>query len=173
MHLKNRIRFLITAWYLSIVLGATYRSAFAAEPEYEVKTAFLYNFAKFVEWPREILPSDDTPLIFCIVAPELVKRATTALQHRRIKRRQITVITPENLSSTASCHVLYVADERQVGLYENAPLEARGVLTVTDSSSDGIISFTVVDGRVKFRINASRAAKAGLRISSQLMKLSL
>lgn len=31
-----------------------------------MKAAFLYNFARFVEWPRDAFQSDQTPIILCL-----------------------------------------------------------------------------------------------------------
>jgi len=38
--------------------------------EYLVKAAFLYNFAKFVEWPEEAFYDDRSPLTLCILGED-------------------------------------------------------------------------------------------------------
>ncbi len=39
--------------------------------EYQVKAAFLFNFAKFVEWPADAFPTADTPLQICVLGRTL------------------------------------------------------------------------------------------------------
>jgi len=41
-----------------------------AAREYEVKAAFLYNFAAFVEWPRAAFAEDSSPIVVCIVGTD-------------------------------------------------------------------------------------------------------
>jgi hypothetical protein len=38
--------------------------------EYQVKAAYLFNFAKFVEWPAEAFPSADAPLQICVLGQD-------------------------------------------------------------------------------------------------------
>ncbi len=37
--------------------------------EYQVKAAFLFNFAKFVEWPAQAFKSADEPIGVCVLGP--------------------------------------------------------------------------------------------------------
>ncbi|MBK7300682.1 MAG: YfiR family protein [Moraxellaceae bacterium] len=80
--------------------------------EDQIKAAFVYNFAKFVEWPETAFPSKDAPLVLCVLGKDNVGSALQILEKREVQGRQLrlNVITRLNeYLQNNSCHILFIA----------------------------------------------------------------
>jgi hypothetical protein len=156
-----------------LVLGASAAFADGAK-ESEVKAAFLYNFTKFVEWPAESLPDDDSPIVIGVlgkspIGDELAK----AVQNRKVNQHPITIVQLDSLETATRVHVLFVpaTAEALLGDLREWP---RGVLAVGETEAFariGTIAFTKAGDKVRFQIDVSIAERGGLKISAQLQKL--
>jgi hypothetical protein len=139
---------------------------------YEVKAAFLYNFARFIEWPPEV--SDVQPCIgilgkdpFGPVLDQMV-RATSINGRRFVIRRFKTGQEP------GDCRILFISSSEQKRLREILQhLWGRPVLTVGDMpgfcESGGMIDFDLADDRVRFEVNVQAAEQARLEVSCKLL----
>ena len=137
--------------------------------EYRVKAAFLYNFARFVEWPATMAAG---PLTLCVAGRNPFGDALEAtLGGARIRGRAVTsrVITEPD----SSCHIVFVPEGTGAAAY----LRNRQAPTLTVGESDdfiamgGIVNFIREGGNVRFEIDAMAADRAGLRISSRMLRL--
>ena len=163
-----------------IVLAAHLPAACSQQPavtEYHVKAAFLYNFGKFVEWPREAFTSNDAPFRLCVVGGEAFARARESLAGKSIRGRKLDVLPVETPADAAQCHMLFVSSAGQhIGIDRTlGELSRSRTLTVGESSdfivSGGIINLIRVDDRVRFEIDRLAGERAGFRFSAQLLKL--
>jgi hypothetical protein len=158
---------------LVLSLGCAAASAQSA-PEPTLKAAFLYNFAKFAEWPADAAPAD--PLMICVLGdPAIADALDETVKGRTIDGRKVAVsrVKPDGLRA---CHVLYLAGldakaaNQIVDELKNAP-----VLTVSDreqfAQSGGIAGLFVEQGRMRFAINVEAAQRCRVRISSRLLSL--
>jgi YfiR/HmsC-like len=145
--------------------------------EYEVKAAFLYNFTRFVEWPPEALRDGDEPFVIAIlgrdpfgsVLDETVAGKTVA--GHRIEVRRAT-----RADDVRDAQMVFVcASERATAAAILKALGRPGVLIVGDTEGfafrGGAINFTLQARKVRFEINPGSAEQAGLKMSSQLLKL--
>jgi len=143
-------------------------------PDVPVKAAFLYNFAKFVEWPA--LPAA-APLVVCIVGHDGIAAAfVETVRGQNIAGHTLDVWVLENSSRWRACHLLFIADaeaRRSAGGLDE--IKRLPVLTVSDNKgfalAGGIIELYVEAGRMRFAINLDAADRAGLRVSSRLLGL--
>ena len=148
--------------------------AAAGASEYELKAAFLFNFAKFVDWPPNALDKA-AGVSVCVLGDdpfgELLDRT---LAGKSVHERPLVVRRHDDLAATGDCHILFVSAAEERRLARVAPPQAP-VLTVGETDGfvrrGGIIAFAMDDSRLRFEINADAADRAGLRISSQLLKL--
>jgi hypothetical protein len=136
--------------------------------EDQFKAAYLFNFVKFVEWPTS---AADT-LTVCFLGGQGVHEAlASGIDAKRVGPRKLIVRRIEPPASVASCEVLY-ADAGSVDLSLSAGLP---VLTVSDApqfaTHGGMIELFTENHRLRFVINVANVHKAGLRISSDLLKL--
>jgi len=145
--------------------------------EYQVKAAFLYNFAKFVDWPASAFNDAKQPLDICVYGRDPFGTALEdALLGKTIGERRVGLGRAMQFQDLAGCHVVFVSASAHESAADLANrLKGRAVLLVGESegfaASGGTIQFTIEDNRVHFVINPDAADRAGLKISSKLLAL--
>lgn len=142
----------------------------------DLKIAFVYNFSKYIDWPRAVFAAAED-VRFCVAgAPALI--AKFAILNGQITNDRPIRIIPLQLPGQAlqTCHLLYVAADSAIDT--DALLDSFGskpLLTVGDSRgfSDrgGMIELIEVDHRITFRINNAQAQANDIAISSMLLRL--
>ncbi|TAK06616.1 MAG: YfiR family protein, partial [Candidatus Manganitrophaceae bacterium] len=144
--------------------------------EYQVKAAFLYNFAKFVEWPPEALP-DDRPFVIGILGQDpfdgLIDEAVAG---KTVRDRRIVVKRYSKMEDTIESQILYIgASEGENAIRIAKRIGRAPILTVSDADrfaeQGGMVQLMVEQNRVRFAINVAAVERAGLKPSSQLLKL--
>jgi hypothetical protein len=173
--------FYIVALATALTLGARVQDMRASQSnlEYEVKAAFLYNFAKFVEWPAQTFASASAPFVFCIVGSNPFDGALERVISDRTAHGRKIVVREVAEPTSGACHLVFISsseDERVARLVHTAQaVQGAPVLTVGESAafaeSKGMIRLVVEEGGVRFDIDAAAAERAGLKFSSQLLKL--
>jgi len=139
--------------------------------EEQMKAAYLFNFAKFVEWPV----SAQGPIRVCFIGAQGVHAFMTAsAAGKTIGARSITTVMLQSADSRLGCDVIYLgASVDANALMQDAPSTA--ALTVSDvddfTRHGGIIRLFKHENRLRFDINLDNARRAGLKISSNLLKL--
>ena len=165
---------LAVCFFVSTVLCAYAQPSSA--PEYEVKAAFLYNFAKFVEWPEGTFPDDRTVMNVCVISESSFCMTLESIQGKKIKGREIVVRQCREIKDSGTCHILFVcsSEKKRFGQILES-VKYKRILTVGESEGfahlGGIINFTMVGNKIAFEINIDAARAAGLKISSKLLKL--
>jgi len=145
--------------------------------EYRVKAAFLYNFAKFVEWPQGSFSSEQAPVQLCLVGRDPFGEVLDlTLEGRTVNGREVVVERNHDLATLGDCHIVFVGRSSGESLARVMQrVGGTGVLTVGESDAfydlGGIIRFVVDEGKVRFDVNAGEAELASLKVSSQLLKL--
>lgn len=141
--------------------------------ESALKAAFLYNFAKFAQWPADAAGG---PLTICVAGDTAIADALDGtVKGRSVDGREVTVsrVKPDGMRA---CHVLYVTGLDQKHTQQMIDeLTGAPVLTVSDreqfAQSGGIAGLFVEGGKMRFAINVEAAQRARLRISSRLLTL--
>lgn len=153
------------------------RSEGAAFSEAEVKAAFVYNLAKFVEWPTNAFPSEAAPLRVGVFGDEeFTAKLTTLLADKKAHNRAFEVKRIVNPQDAKNFHIVFIPSaESKRGLLVLDAVKKAPVLTVGESDEffeyGGMINLYFEDGQLRFEINAEAAEKAGLVISSKLLRL--
>jgi hypothetical protein len=138
---------------------------------------FLYNIAKFVEWPQEAFKSPDDPIICGMLGDGPYERKLEQLTNPRfVGKRRFVFKHAVNAAQLSNCHILYVKlleMKRWAALASE--IKGRSILTVGDAeqfiSEGGIIRFSLDSGKVRIQINAEAAKREKLRINSKLLSL--
>lgn len=145
--------------------------------EYRLKAAFLYNFAKFAEWPARSFSTSDAPLNFCIAGENPFRGALiTAIAGKHIHARPLKITPVAGIKNLKACHVLFVGKmtKRHMARLILAT-RRRPILTVSESAefarAGGIIHLKTIDKKVRFVINLTSARRAGVTFSSKLLRL--
>jgi YfiR/HmsC-like len=158
---------------LALLLTASSLSAQTASAA-ALKAAFVYNFAKFAEWPADAAKTG--PLTICVLGDMLIANELDGtVKGRAISGREVVVLRVQP-DGVRACHVLCLSglDTKRalqiVDDLKNAP-----VLTVSDADhfaeGGGIAGLFVDDGKMRFAINVEAAKRARLQISSRLLSL--
>jgi len=146
--------------------------------EYLIKAAFLYNFAKFVEWPANAFTHESDPIRLCILGTDPFGDALDSIESKMINNRRLEIKRCETVEETPNCHILFVSSSERNSVPQilNA-FKNLATMTVGDMEDfgrlGGIINFIIVENKVRFEINLESAQKAGLKISSKLLKLAI
>ena len=157
---------------LAICVGS---AAQTSTVEYEVKAAFLYNFAKFVDWPPRAFADAGGPFAFCIAGDAFAGALEKVLDAERLNGRRLVVRRIAPTDNLQGCQIIYVeasasGQYSQITTLGNAP-----VLTVGETEdfidSGGMIRFIETDRRIQFQINTEAAERASLKLSSKLLRL--
>ncbi len=142
--------------------------------EDKAKAGFIFNFTKYTEWPAATLPA--STLLVCSLSGQALSGKLGALQGQQVQGRSIQVRTPTRPNEWRECQVLFItADEveRADNVLRNTAQHP--VLTISDAPdfvrAGGIIGLKLRGGRIRFDINHGAARQAGLKLSSQLLKL--
>ena len=175
-----RIRWVFrTAALFCAVLGtAVPQAAPQSSPsEYQVKAAFLYNFAKFVEWPGGTFASPSSRFKFCVFGEDPFGKALDdALLGKKVAEHPVELLRARKLSDLDGCQVVFIGSSESGHLPDAVErLRGRNVLLVGEgeefAGAGGTIQFFLQDNRVRFAINPDAASRAGLKISSKLLAL--
>ena len=145
--------------------------------EYEVKAAFLYNFAKFVEWPNNVSPDPNAPMVIGILGKDpFGGELDRAIEGRSVNGHRLAIKRFSTLEAYQYCHILFVSSSERNNLARIlAHIGNSSVLTVSETERfaqiGGIINFTTIENRIRFEINRAAAERVGLKISSRLLSL--
>ncbi len=166
------------AWLLFTVNAAAGSQADRVD---RIKAAFILNIARFVSWPPETFESKDEQLLLCLYRSNPIHQAVGLIQGEMVSGRHVSITRVDNLTESDSCHILLIAQNELRSYLKEArsgpiaPLLTIADLTEPDASthsgSDIMISLVRNDTRIGFEINLTRSRQAGLKMSSQLLKL--
>ena len=143
--------------------------------EYEVKAAFLYNFAKFVKWPDEELQGS-TFVIAVLGQDPFGEALDKTIAGKTILDKKVEIRRLEAVSAANQAQILFVSSSEKARLAEILKaLEGESVLTVGESDGfterGGMIAFKLRSDVVRFDINLDQVERARLKMSSQLIRL--
>ena len=166
---------------LSVLLGlATGGWAQETQPsEYQVKAAFLYNFAKFVEWPAQAYSKPDSPIVIGVLGKNVFGADLEHTIHNKmINSRPLEIREFHSTEEATNCHILFISPSERDHLSKVlVALQGTSVLTVSETDqfieAGGMINFVVEENKIHFQINDDAAKKSGLKISSKLLSLAI
>jgi hypothetical protein len=144
----------------------------AAFSEYELKAAFVYNFASFTDWPPNAAPG----MSVCVIGQDPFGRALDTLEGKVVKGQSLTVHRISTIAEARTCRVLFISASEANNLPRLlAAVKDLPVLTVADmedAAQQGVIIGLAIDKqRITFEINASAARNANIVLSSRLLSL--
>jgi hypothetical protein len=145
--------------------------------EYQVKSAYLYSFGRFVEWPSDTPASSGNSFVVCVLGQDPFGRTLDqTVAAITVHDRPVAVKHLSRPEDGRACHILFISASEDARM--KATLDAlRGsrVLTVGETRSfaerGGMIEFTLEGNRVRFLVNLGAAQGAGLTLSSELLRV--
>ena len=173
------------AWFVAVLLTF---AGFAMQPlqsqpasaqfgEFEVKAAFLSSFSQFTKWPSGTFSDEGAPFVIGILGDDPFGGSLEGIiQGRTVSGHKVVIRRGRNANDMRGCQIVYVARSERGRLGEIiASLQGIAILTVGETEQftrqGGVIGFKMDGDKVRFDINASAAKRAGLQISSRLLKI--
>jgi len=172
------LRRLRTTVPLAIALvGVAAPVAIASSLEYRVKAAFIFNFAKFIEWPPQAFADAQTPYSLCVLGQDpFGEDLAAAIAGNLVEGRKLVVRRVADLKGVSGCHILFVSASEHERL--RAILDAVGdapTLTVGEAEdftrAGGGLRFYLSENKVRFEINLAATERARLKVSAKLLSL--
>jgi hypothetical protein len=145
-----------------------------AVPEYELKAAYLYNFALFVAWPADT--RKDGLFVLCVAGDSPLNAALAALEGKAVRSQRLVVRGIDGMPDLGECQMLYIAAAEEMRLERILALaRGRPILTIADALGWGgrgiMINLVARQGRLAFDVNLDAVRQAGLDMSSRLLRL--
>ena len=147
----------------------------AASTEYQVKAAYLFNFAKFVEWPAGAFRTPNSPLVICVLGSNpFGSELEGSIAGKTVGGRRLEIThLPRGLDASA-CQIVFIPSSEKGQVREILQrLTGTNALTVADTSGfiddGGMINFVWEGDRVRFEANVDAAEHAHLRLSARLL----
>ena len=148
--------------------------------EYLIKAGFIYNFAKFVDWPATAFAQPDSPIVIGILGIDpFGPLIDQVVQNKKIGARSFVVKRLKwgtDLKELRDCKILFVGESERAHINELIQIvKTLPILTVGETPGfaerGGVIRFVLEDNRVRFEVNVEAARQADLTISSRLLTL--
>jgi len=136
-----------------------------------VKAGFLFNFAKFVEWPTARLG----PITFCVIGDDTIAAyLESSVAGKNIGLRSVVVRNRPKSAELNTCSVIYFgrSEKNKAGTIATS-LAGAQILTVSEFPELGpkgvAINFFLDQERLRFELHPDAVALAGLKVSSSLL----
>ena len=171
---KFGLRAVMIVWIL-MMLGAQYAHAKTLSGlEYHVKAGFIYNFAKFVEWPTTSFESNNNVIVLCFVSDNPLSEVLFDLNDKIVSGKKIEVRKYKDDHDIEGCNIFFFGTADKTFIQQELiKLKNRNILTVGEiegfAQMGGIINFFMEKNRLRFEVNVDAARKAGLKLSSQIL----
>jgi hypothetical protein len=179
---RRRFRLKIRRWpYLPAIAALAALSVCAQTPkptEYEVEAAYLSHFGGFVQWPARVGSAND-PFYVCVLGQDVFgPLLDAALKGETIGGAPMAARRLTGVEESAGCRILFIRTSKDSQMTASlAALGKSNILTVSDlpgfTRRGGMIQFVLEGNRVRFEINLAAAQRAGLTLSSELLKLAV
>ena len=148
-----------------------------ALPEYVVKAGFLFNFAKYVEWPAEAFEKAETPITIGIVGSDpFGEGLEKTLKNKTVRNRSFVIVRFPERSALQRCHILFIPRTERDNVREILKhVQSWPVLTVGEdegfSRAGGTTNILIENEKPRLEVNPDAAEKARLTIDPKLLKV--
>lgn len=172
---RSRLAISLAFWLLALALPGLAEER--AMDEYQMKGAFLLNFARFVDWPLQAFRGPESPIVICILGPNpFGLEFARAARGLVVEHRPVSLRAEIDVRAATDCHMVFVGAAERKRMRELLQAVQHGhVLTVGESTGfvagGGVIGFRIEADRVRMEISTEAAERAGLRISAKLLSL--
>lgn len=175
--LARRLHAVAIRLLCGVMLLLTLTPAHAAPSEYELKAAFIYQIAKFVEWPSAGAPVNaGVPLRLCVLGGNPFGPALESIRGKPVNERRMEVSLLDMNADTRECNMLFIAAPAERHIERITALSrGTGMLTIGDTQGFAqrgvMVNFFSQDGKIRFEVNLDATRHDGLKISSKLLSL--
>lgn len=167
------MKIFLTFLFLTCFQGLAF--AQADEQEADLKAAFIYNFTRYIDWDPV---SNDYEFTIGIIGPSPVGNSLAEIAKNNFVRNRRIIIhffnKPEEISH---CNILFISQKASFPLQSILNKVDRGMLTISEQpgyAKEGTaFNFVLINDKLKFEANLRSINSAGVKASSQLLKLAM
>ena len=162
-----------------LIAGEVIPSADSTPLELKVKGAYLFNFAKFVEWPASAFREPKSPFVFAVLGDDAFSQFLgDSLKDKTVSGRPIMVRRFTTVDSIEPSHILYVNpsfEAKEPAIFKRLGKESVASVGETPrfARTGGVFRFLLMEGKVRFEVNPDAAHRAGLSISAKLLQVGI
>lgn len=148
-----------------------------APTEYEVKAVFIYNFARYIQWPPSAVPDARRAFVVGLIGKDpFGPTLDHVMRGQSIADRAVVVRRFGSVEDIVNCDILFVASSERKNLRGILDaLDRAPVLTVGDmdqfAERGGMINLTTEANRIRFEVNLEAVSRARLKAGSKLLRL--
>lgn len=149
----------------------------ATSQEYQVKAAFLFNFAQYTQWPSNSFPEATSPLVIGIIGNDPFGAMLDELvRGEKVNGHPLVVQRYRHVEEIKACHILFTSESERKRVEDLfAQTKGRSILTVGDTEpfvrQGGMVRFYTESGKIRFEINVEATKQSHLEVSSRLLRL--
>ena len=143
-----------------------------------MQAIYLYNFAKFIDWPEHVFADKQSPIRICVYGekPNDIRQAAAAIEGKVAQGREVKVRRSTTLSELGDCQMVFIPASERRWLPEVLRVaHAASALTVSDMDdfidAGGGIGLLTIENQIRFEFNLDATQAANLKISARLLKL--
>jgi hypothetical protein len=151
-----------------------------AQPtEYQIKAAYIFNFAKFVEWPMSAFPQASSPIVVGVLGENPFHDALEkTIKNKTVDEHPVLIREFRAATEATNCHILFISSSEKARLPQILKqLNGTSVLTVSEMpafiETGGMINFVLQGSKIRLQINNDAAINAKLKISAKLLNIGL
>lgn len=167
----------LTGWFVlcGLLIFVAPQTLRAQSKEYQVKAAFLYNFAQFVAWPESAFTNADEPFQIGVLGDNpFGADLKETVRGETIHGRTVVIQESRRAENLAGCQIVFISKSEAGRATEVcSKLNSKPVLTVSEAPGfvqrGGVINFYRDGTKVRFEINPDAAEKNGLKLGSELL----
>ncbi len=145
--------------------------------EHQIKASYIYNFTRFVDWPKEVFADSTSPFIIGIIGqdPFGIDLEKT-VEGKIIKNRTFSVKRFLTIDDIEYCHILFFGISNRVKQIQILhKIRGLSILTIGNRAKftldGGIVNFIEKKKKIRFEINKKIARESELNISTKLLKM--
>ena len=161
---------------LLLVTGFLFMSYATQAQIYNYYQIFIYNFAKYIQWPTDKQNGDF--VIGVLGNSPITEHLQKMAAQKKVGEQSITIEVFQSQQQIKPCHMLFIpANESTSFLKLKSKLGNSSTLIITEKEGMGKegsnINFIVVNGKLRFELNKIETEKSNLKVSSDLTKLAI
>ncbi len=167
-------RIIQIAIFILFSSGIAWGQGAAGGANLKLKSMFVYNFIKNVEWPTSLKSGDFKVTV--LGDKDLYQMMNSTYAGKEINGQKIVFSFADSYNQVGAAHILYVAPEHSSDLAKHtSQLRKNKTLVVSDKGGllyDGsVINFVVSNNKLLFEISKSNAELVPLTIGPSLLKM--
>jgi hypothetical protein len=149
--------------------------------EHQIKAAYLYNFARYIQWPEGTFKSKKAPFVIGIIGSDpITKDLQKIAKTRKVEEHPIEIKQFNTAKEVTPCQILFFSPSLDPYVQEKVlkKMAGQNVLLVGQTSNfleiGGVIGFVVNannDNKVRLVIDLKAVQRQKLKASAKLLRV--